>query len=64
MSSSRHPNVSWGEGQAAFHRITLSPLSKRASRALVDEILQRADKVPDTLRDLIIELSDAEGSGL
>nr|MBP8950470.1 AAA family ATPase [Promineifilum sp.] len=52
----RRPN--WGEGQAAFHRITLSPLSKRASRALVDEILQRADKVPDTLRDLIIETAE------
>ncbi len=52
----RRPN--WGEGQAAFHRITLSPLSKRASRALVDEILQRADKVPDTLRDLIIEAAE------
>ncbi len=52
----RRPN--WGEGQAAFQRITLSPLSKRASRALVDEILQRAEHVPDTLRDLITEAAE------
>ena len=52
----RRPN--WGEGQAAFQRISLAPLSKRASRALVNEVLQRVDKVPDALRDLIIEAAE------
>ena len=48
----------WGEGQAAFQRITLAPLSKRASRALVNEVLQRVDEVPNTLRDLIIDAAE------
>ena len=50
----------WGEGEAAFKRISLMPLSKRSSLALVDEILQRVEDVPDTLRDLIVD--SAEGN--
>jgi class 3 adenylate cyclase/tetratricopeptide (TPR) repeat protein len=50
----------WGEGRAAFMRIDLQPLSRRASRALVDEILQKAEAVPDVLRDLIVD--GAEGN--
>ena len=52
----RRPN--WGEGQAAFCRIPLTPLSKRTSRALVDEILKRVDEVPDALRDLITDAAE------
>ena len=52
----RRPN--WGEGQAAFRRIPLMPLSKRTSRALVDEILKRVEQVPDALRDLITDAAE------
>jgi class 3 adenylate cyclase/ribosomal protein L40E len=31
----------WGEGQAAYLRLELKPLSKRATRALVAEVLQK-----------------------
>ncbi|WP_374688785.1 AAA family ATPase, partial [Promineifilum sp.] len=48
----------WGKGEAAFRRIQLMPLSKRASRMLVDEILRRVDEVPDSLRELIIDAAE------
>jgi class 3 adenylate cyclase/tetratricopeptide (TPR) repeat protein len=48
----------WGEGEAAFKRVSLTMLSKRASRALVDEILQRVDEVPDSLRELITDAAE------
>ena len=51
---------SWGENDAAFRFIRLTPLSKAAAQALVDEILQRADTVPGSLRDLIV--ASAEGN--
>jgi ABC-type oligopeptide transport system substrate-binding subunit/class 3 adenylate cyclase len=51
---------SWGEGQDLHTRINLRPLSRRASRALVGEILQKATGVPHELRDLIVE--GAEGN--
>jgi class 3 adenylate cyclase/tetratricopeptide (TPR) repeat protein len=50
----------WGEGQAAFQQIKLRPLSRRASRDLVTEILRKVDAVPDALRDLIVQ--SAEGN--
>ena len=51
---------SWGEGQEFHTQINLKPLSRRASRALVGEILQKAGNVPTDLRDLIVE--GAEGN--
>lgn len=54
----RHPL--WGEGEAAFRRIHLRPLPKEASRALVDEVLQRVENIPDRLRELVID--SAEGN--
>jgi class 3 adenylate cyclase/tetratricopeptide (TPR) repeat protein len=51
---------SWGEGRLSHTRIELKPLSRRASRALVGEILQRAGGVPEELRDLIVD--GAEGN--
>ncbi len=51
---------SWGEGQEIHTQINLKPLSRRASRALVGEILQKAGGVPSELRDLIVE--GAEGN--
>ena len=58
MFFERRPN--WGEGEAAFQQIQLKPLSRRSSRTLVDEILQRVDDIPDSLRDLIVD--SAEGN--
>jgi class 3 adenylate cyclase/tetratricopeptide (TPR) repeat protein len=48
----------WGEGETAFRKITLAPLSRRASRMLVEEILQRVDDLPDALRDLIVDAAE------
>ena len=50
----------WVEGLRALTRLDLKPLSKRASRELVDDILQKLDVVPDTLRELVVE--GAEGN--
>ena len=52
----RRPN--WGEGQEAYRRLELEPLSKRASRALVQEILQKAVQVPRELRELIVDAAE------
>ena len=54
----RHPG--WGHDLPGFQTIELNPLDTAASLALVDEILQRADDVPDALRRLIVE--GAEGN--
>jgi predicted ATPase/class 3 adenylate cyclase len=54
----RRPN--WGEGQETHSRLDLKPLSKRASRALVEEILQNVPQVPETVRELVVE--GAEGN--
>ncbi len=54
----RRPN--WGEGQEAYKRLQLEPLSRRATRSLVEEILQRADELPEALRGLVVE--GAEGN--
>ena len=50
----------WGEGQNYHTRIDLRPLSRRASRVLVGEILRKAGEVPTDLIDLIVE--GAEGN--
>jgi class 3 adenylate cyclase/tetratricopeptide (TPR) repeat protein len=54
----RRPN--WGEGQEAYSRLELKPLSKRASRALVLEILQNVRDVPEAVQQLVVE--GAEGN--
>jgi oligopeptide transport system substrate-binding protein len=51
---------SWGEGEDFHTQINLKPLSRRASRSLVGEILQKADEIPAALRDMIVE--GAEGN--
>jgi serine/threonine protein kinase/tetratricopeptide (TPR) repeat protein len=50
----------WGSGQPFHTRLDLRPLSKRESRRLVKEVLQKAEQVPDLLCDLIID--QAEGN--
>jgi len=50
----------WGEGQDFHRRILLEPLSKRESRNLVAEVLQRVQDVPEALSDLVV--SNAEGN--
>jgi class 3 adenylate cyclase/tetratricopeptide (TPR) repeat protein len=52
----RRPN--WGEGQRAYKRLELEPLSRRATRSLVEEILQKADQLPGELRELIVEAAE------
>jgi ABC-type oligopeptide transport system substrate-binding subunit/class 3 adenylate cyclase len=51
---------SWGVGREVHTRIDLKPLSRRASRVLVGEILQKTGGVPHELRDLIVD--GAEGN--
>ena len=53
-------HAEWGRELPGFRDIALHPLDTPASLALVDEILQRADAVPDELRQLIVE--GAEGN--
>ncbi len=54
----RRPN--WGEGRQAYVHLTLKSLSRRQSRALVAEILKKAEVIPDDLCDLIVD--SAEGN--
>ncbi|MBN1262195.1 MAG: tetratricopeptide repeat protein [Anaerolineae bacterium] len=53
-------DVPSGAGAVANQRFELGLLSRRASQALVEEILQKVDAIPEALRDLIIE--GAEGN--
>jgi class 3 adenylate cyclase/tetratricopeptide (TPR) repeat protein len=52
----QRPN--WGEGREAYGRLELRPLSKRATRGLVEEILQKAAELPEALRELIVEAAE------
>jgi len=52
----RHPH--WGEGLEHHSRLSLERLSRRESRELVAEILQKADRVPVALFDLIVEVAE------
>jgi hypothetical protein len=50
----------WGEGQPFHSRLQLRPLTKRNTRRLLDEILQKVEDVPDTLSELVV--AGAEGN--
>jgi ABC-type oligopeptide transport system substrate-binding subunit len=50
----------WGEGQTFHDRLPLRPLTKRNTRRLLEEILQKVADVPDTLSNLVVE--GAEGN--
>lgn len=50
----------WGEGQTFHTRVELQPLSKRDSQRLVDEVLQKADNIPASLREIVV--ANAEGN--
>jgi ABC-type oligopeptide transport system substrate-binding subunit/class 3 adenylate cyclase/tetratricopeptide (TPR) repeat protein len=50
----------WGEGQPFHSQLLLRPLTKRNTRRLLEEILQRVDQVPETLSDLVV--AGAEGN--
>jgi ABC-type oligopeptide transport system substrate-binding subunit/class 3 adenylate cyclase len=50
----------WGEGQPSHRTLQLEPLSKRNTRRLLDEILQKVDHVPDTLSEPVV--AGAEGN--
>lgn len=48
----------WGEGLDAHTLIRVEPLSKRESRQLVADILQRAPSVPADLSNVIVDASE------
>jgi class 3 adenylate cyclase/tetratricopeptide (TPR) repeat protein len=48
----------WGEGLAHHMRLTLQPLSRRESRALLAELLQRVDDVPPALVDVVVQTAE------
>lgn len=50
----------WGATLPQHTRVDLMPLTTPDSRALVDEILQKVDEVPDVLRELVV--GRAEGN--
>jgi class 3 adenylate cyclase len=50
----------WGEGQTFQTRLELRSLPEGDSRRLVEEILQKAEQVPQTLRELVV--GRAEGN--
>ena len=50
----------WGEGREAHVSLHLKALSRRESRVLVAEILQKVEDIPAALRDLVVE--GAEGN--
>jgi ABC-type oligopeptide transport system substrate-binding subunit/class 3 adenylate cyclase/ribosomal protein L40E len=50
----------WGEGQPFHRRLQLEPLSRRNTRRLLEDILQKVDRVPDTLTEPVI--AGAEGN--
>jgi predicted ATPase/class 3 adenylate cyclase/ribosomal protein L40E len=52
----------WGQGEAFHQRLELNPLSEQQSRLLVEEILQKVENIPATLRQLVV--SRAEGNPL
>lgn len=53
----RHP--AWGEGPESL-RLDLAPLSDQDTAALVGDILQKVDDLPDDLRQLVV--TSAEGN--
>jgi ABC-type oligopeptide transport system substrate-binding subunit/class 3 adenylate cyclase len=50
----------WGEGQTFHRRLGLGPLTKRNTRRLLTEILQKVEEVPDALSELVV--TGAEGN--
>lgn len=50
----------WGEGQPYLTRLDLRGLSRRDSRRLVAEILQKVEAIPEQLEELLI--ANAEGN--
>jgi tetratricopeptide (TPR) repeat protein len=58
----RYPKWSEGKsnGRATFTLVHLAPLSQQNSQHLVEEILQKVEEVPESLRDLVV--SRAEGN--
>jgi predicted ATPase len=48
----------FGEAQPSHTRLALYPLSKRGSRRLFEEIMQRTPEVPEALRELVVSGAD------
>ncbi len=56
----RHPE--WGGGVPGFQPLPLKPLSRPASRKLVEEIFKRAEHLPESLAERIV--AETEGNPL
>jgi class 3 adenylate cyclase/tetratricopeptide (TPR) repeat protein len=52
----RHPH--WGEGLDFHDRLDVRSLSRRESRQLVTELLQKVDELPRSLRELVVTAAD------
>jgi class 3 adenylate cyclase/tetratricopeptide (TPR) repeat protein len=50
----------WMEGFDFHRRLDLQPLSKRDSRRLVEDVLQKVSNIPEELRELVV--TNAEGN--
>jgi class 3 adenylate cyclase/tetratricopeptide (TPR) repeat protein len=48
----------WGEGRSHHARLRLHSLSRRQSRQMVEELLQKAEHVPEALSDLVVDAAD------
>ncbi len=48
----------WGEGLHGHHTVRLHELSRRESRELVGEVLQRVPDLPDEVRSLVVEAAE------
>jgi class 3 adenylate cyclase/tetratricopeptide (TPR) repeat protein len=50
----------WGTGRDFHHRLELRPLAEQDGHRLVQEILQKVERVPEAMRELVV--SRAEGN--
>jgi predicted ATPase len=50
----------WGQGEISHTQLDLKPLSRHSCRLLVNEILQKVNDLPDSLREQVV--SNAEGN--
>ena len=48
----------WGEGLAHHVRLALIPLSRRESRELITQLLNRVPELPDALADLVMDTAE------
>jgi class 3 adenylate cyclase len=50
--------LQWGEGLPFHYRLALGPISRRDSRALVEQILHKVEDLPQRLIDLVVRAAE------